>query len=121
MKNGLRVSEQSGNVEVMSERVPGHRAWLYLFTSPCPRILHIRSVYENNQLGLTDGLSELRCQLMHGHNMGGFVRNDYCETRRNFPTDGIITPERVSVSNDKFAIYHPRFTSSRTVPPAASS
>ena len=73
MKNGLRVSEQSGNVEVVSDRVAGHRAWLYVFTSPCAGFSHIRSVYENNQLGLADGLGELRCQLMHGQNVGGFV------------------------------------------------
>ena len=39
MENGLRVSEQSGNVEVVSDRVPGHGPWLYFFTSPSSRIL----------------------------------------------------------------------------------
>ena len=67
------------------------------------------------------GLGELRCESMHGQNVGGSFGMIDCKTRRNFPTDSRRHPARVPVTDDEFAVFHPRFTSSSSVPPASSS
>ena len=69
------------------------RTWLYLVTSPRAGFSHIRSVYENNQVRLADGLGEFRCELMHSQNVRCFARNSGGKTRRYFPTNAVVTPQ----------------------------
>ena len=63
--------------------------WLCLVTSPRAGFSHERSVIENYQVGLADGLGEFRCKLMHGQNARCVARNGCRKMRRNFPAEAL--------------------------------
>ena len=61
---------------MVSERVAGRATWLYVVTSPRAGFSHVRSVDENYQVRLADGLGEFRGELTHSQKVRCFADID---------------------------------------------
>ena len=103
LEDGLHVGEQAPWCEMMGKRVAIGRAELERFAVPTSWLPVVGGVDEDNEIGSTDRLCQLGCQLVERENLNRFVPEQFGETPGSPPAETIVGTKRITVSDDQYA------------------